>query len=513
MNNVLTMRNISKSFPGIKANDSISFELREGEVHAILGENGAGKSTLMNILFGIYKPDEGEILLNGEVVDIKGPNHAYELGLGMVHQHFQLVQNFTVTENIVLGIEDVRYGLISTKKARKKIIELSEKYKLNVDPDALISDISVGMQQRVEILKVLYRNADILILDEPTAVLTPQQISDLMNIIKTFTKEGKSVIFISHKLDEIMNVADRCSVLKGGKYQGTLEISKTDKNELTRRMVGRVVDFKIVKKKPSIGDKVLEVTDLTYRLKGSDKALLDNISFHVKAGEVVSLAGIDGNGQTELIYALTGLIHNAEGSVRLNGKELNQLSIRQRTMSGLSHIPEDRHKHGLVLDYTLEYNLVLQEYFKERFQKHGVLQFDTITEHSEALISSFDIRSGRGPKTTAKSMSGGNQQKAILAREISRSSDLLIAVQPTRGLDVGAIEYIHKQIIAERDKGKAVFVASLELDEIFNISDRILVIYEGQIVADLIPEDTSYEEIGLYMSGSKRGKGYEKNPV
>ncbi len=509
MQNVLEMKNITKSFPGIKANDSISFELRPGEVHAILGENGAGKSTLMNVLFGIYEQDEGDIILNGKTVHIKGPNHAYELGLGMVHQHFKLVQNFSVTENIVLGIEDVHRGLISTKKARKKIIELSKQYKLNVDPDALISDISVGMQQRVEILKVLYRQAKILILDEPTAVLTPQQIEDLMGIIRTFVEEGKSVIFITHKLDEIMAVADRCTVLKDGKYQGTVDVKKTNKAELSRKMVGRDVKFRIEKKDAKIGDTVLSVENLNYKTKDGEKNILKDISFHVRAGEIVSLAGIDGNGQTELVYALTGLIDNAEGSIKVNDKEINNLSIRNRTLSGLSHIPEDRHKHGLVLDFPLEFNLVLQEYFKARFQQRGVLKFDEINKHAKKLIERFDIRSGRGAKTLAKSMSGGNQQKAILAREISRSSDLLIAVQPTRGLDVGAIEYIHNQIIAQRDQGKAVFVASLELDEIMNISDRVLVIYEGEIVANVDPKEVTYEEIGLYMSGSKRGEMHE----
>lgn len=460
MPNVLEMRNITKSFPGIKANDNISFELRQGEVHAILGENGAGKSTLMSILFGIYQPDAGEIILNNEQVTIKGPNHAYELGLGMVHQHFKLVQNFTVTENIILGVEDLKNGFVSTKKARDRIIELSNLYNLDVDPDAKIADISVGMQQRVEILKVLYRNANILILDEPTAVLTPQQIDELMKIIKKFTEEGKSVIFISHKLDEIMTVANRCTVLKRGKYIGTVDIANTNKNELSSMMVGRKVNLKVEKKECTPGAPVLEVKNLTYKLDKNDKPILNDLTFTVRAGEVVSIAGIDGNGQTELVYALSGLISDTTGSIKISGKEINGLSVRERTLSGLSHIPEDRHKHGLVLDYSLEYNLVLQEYFKPQYQKHGVLKFAEITKNAETLIQKYDIRSGQGPKTITRSMSGGNQQKAILAREISRSSDLLIACQPTRGLDVGAIEYIHQAIIAERDKGKAVLVVS-----------------------------------------------------
>lgn len=503
MQNVLEMRHITKSFPGIKANDRITYELRDSEVHAILGENGAGKSTLMSILFGIYQSDEGEIILHGKPVHIKNPHQAYELGIGMVHQHFKLVKNFTITENIILGLEDTKLGMISTKEARKKIIELSNRYHLEVDPDALISDITVGMQQRVEILKILYRNANILIFDEPTAVLTPQQIDELMTIIRQLKSEGKSIVFISHKLDEIMSISDRVTVLKQGKCIGTVAIGETDKFKLSKMMVGRNIDFKIDKPKLDFKEIIFEVEHLSYSRNKGEKPVLDDISFSVNAGEVVSIAGIDGNGQTELVYALTGLIPNSTGSVKIRGNEINNLTIRKRTLMGLSHIPEDRHKHGLVLDYSLEYNLCLQEYFKDRFQKHGILNFDEITKFASELISNFDIRSGRGPSTKTRTMSGGNQQKAILAREISRSSDILIAVQPTRGLDVGAIDYIHREIIKERNKGKAVLVISLELDEVMNISDRILVIYEGKIVGEFNPKETTYEEIGLYMSGTK----------
>ena len=509
MKNILEMRHITKSFPGIKANDDITLELRKSEVHAILGENGAGKSTLMSILFGIYQPDEGEIILRGETLQIKSPSQAYEHKIGMVHQHFKLVKNFTVVENIILGVEDTKRGMITIKNARKKIVELSTKYGLDINPDAYISDISVGMQQRIEILKILYRDAEILIFDEPTAVLTPQEIEELMSIILKLKNEGKSIMFISHKLDEIMKISDRVTVLKTGKHVGTVVTSETDKFKLSKMMVGRNIDFHIDLPKVDYQEKILSVKHLSYQVDKDIKKVLDDISFSVNAGEIVSIAGIDGNGQTELIYALTGLIDHAEGSIKIKDKEINHLSIRERTNSGLSHIPEDRHKHGLVLDYPLEFNLVLQEYYEDRFQEHGVLKFDHITKFSKQLIESFDIRSGKGPKTITRTMSGGNQQKAILAREISRSSDLLLAVQPTRGLDVGAIDYIHKEIVKERNKGKAVLVVSLELDEVMNISDRILVIYEGKIVGEFDPKKTTYEEIGLYMSGSKGVNHYE----
>ena len=504
MQNVLSMQNISKSFPGIKANDDISIELRKSEVHAILGENGAGKSTLMNILFGIYQQDIGEIEINNKKVSIKGPNHAYKLGIGMVHQHFKLVKTFTVIENIILGIEELKHGMVDVSDSRRKIIELSKKYKLEVDPDELVSNITVGMQQRVEILKMLYREADIMIFDEPTAVLTPQQITDLIGIIKMFTKEGKSVIIITHKIDEIISVADRCTVLKSGRHIGTVDVKNTTKEELSKMMVGREVDFSIDKIKATVGRKVLQVEKLNLHRKGSKKNLLVDISFHVSAGEIVSIAGIDGNGQSELIQSITGLVKSSSGIVKLLDNDISKMSIRNKTLSGISFIPEDRHKHGLVLDFSLEENLILQDYFKEKYQKKGFLLFEKIRQNAIELIKKFDIRSGRGGKTTMRSLSGGNQQKAILAREIQRESDLLIAVQPTRGLDAGAIEYIHKKLIEERDNGRAVLVSSLELDEIMNISDRILVMFEGEIVGRLNPSETTFEEVGLYMSGSKR---------
>ncbi len=505
MTTVLEMKEITKAFPGVVANDKTSFDLRSGEVHALLGENGAGKSTLMNNLFGIYQPDAGQIVLAGRPVEIRSPSHAYELGLGMVHQHFKLVQNFTVTENVILGVEDVRRGIVHTSEARRRITELSREYSLDVDPDARISDISVGMQQRVEILKVLFRKADIIILDEPTAVLTPQQIQDLMRVIRQLRDEGRAIVFISHKLDEIMSIADRCTVLKLGKNRGTVAIADTTKQELSNMMVGRTVDFSVQKEPPKVGEPVLTVERLNYHTKHSHKPILNEVSFQVREGEVVSVAGIDGNGQTELVFALAGMIPQSSGRILLRDTPIENMSIRQRTVAGISHVPEDRHKHGLVLDYPLEFNLVLQEYFLPRFQRNGFLRFDEITANARKLIQQFDIRSGQGAKTLARSMSGGNQQKSILAREISRSSDLLIAVQPTRGLDVGAIEYVHQQIISERDKGKAVLVVSLELDEVMSISDRILVMYEGELVGELDPAKTTYEELGLYMSGALRG--------
>ena len=504
MKTVLEMTDITKSFPGVVANDHVHFDLRAGEVHALLGENGAGKSTLMNILFGIYRQDAGQILLSGKPAEIRSPNHAYELGLGMVHQHFKLVGDFTVTENVILSIEDVRNLVVQTADARRRILELSQEYSLDVDPDARIRDISVGMQQRVEILKVLYRKADIIILDEPTAVLTPQQIRELMRVIRQLRDEGRAIVFISHKLDEIMNVADRCTVLKLGKNQGTVQIEETTKQALSNMMVGRNVDFSVTKEPKEAGKAVLRVESLTYQPKGSDKPILNDISFSVRAGEVVGLAGIDGNGQTELVYALTGLLPHTSGTINLDDRSIQELPIRSRTLAGISHIPEDRHKYGLVLDFPLEYNLVLQEYFRPRFQRRGFLRFAEITQNAQKLIGDFDIRSGQGPKSSTRSMSGGNQQKAILAREISRDSDLLIAVQPTRGLDVGAIEYVHRQIIAQRDNDKGVLLVSLELDEILSVSDRILVIYGGRLVGELDPAAVSHEEVGLYMSGAKR---------
>ena len=506
MEYIIEMLGITKEFPGIKANDNITLQIRKGEIHALLGENGAGKSTLMSVLFGLYQPDGGCIKVNGKEVQINGPLDANALGIGMVHQHFKLVHNFTVLQNIVLGKEDTRNGLLQMKQARKKVIELSEKYHLAVDPDALISDITVGMQQRVEILKMLYRDNEILIFDEPTAVLTPQEIDELMSIMKNLVKEGKSIIFITHKLNEIKAVADRCSVLRRGKYIGTVDVKDTDKEKLSEMMVGHKVQLTVDKEEAKPSDVVLDVQNLVVKGKKNCKDVIQNISLQVRKGEIVCIAGIDGNGQTELVEAITGMSKIDSGSVILKGEDITKKSIRYRNTHGMSHIPEDRHKHGLVLDYSLEENLVLQNYFEPEFQNHGFIKKNSITQYAEKLIDKFDIRSGQGAVTTARSMSGGNQQKAIIARELTKSHDLLVAVQPTRGLDVGAIEFIHKQIVKERDEGAAVLLVSLELEEVMNLSDRILVIYEGEIVGELNPKETTVQELGLYMAGSKKGE-------
>ena len=469
-----------------------------------MGENGAGKSTLMGVLFGLYQPEKGTIKKNGEVVQIRNPNDANALHIGMVHQHFKLVEVFTVLDNIILGVEPNKLGFLQKKEARDKVLALSERYGLKVDPDALIEDISVGMQQRVEILKMLYRDNDILIFDEPTAVLTPQEIDELMAIMRAFTKEGKSILFITHKLNEIMAVADRCTVLQKGKCVGTVEIKDTSKEELSRMMVGRNVNFEIEKAAIEPGETVLEVKGLTVPSKLHKNNAVKNVSLSVRRGEIVCLAGIEGNGQSEFVAALTGLEKLISGHITLNGRDITSAPIRDRSKFGMSHIPEDRHKYGLVLDYSLEENLVLQRYWQPEFQQKGFIRKDAVRSYAEQLIDQYDIRSGQGPVTSMRSMSGGNQQKAIVAREIDKTPELLVAVQPTRGLDEGAIEYIHKQLVAERDAGKAVLLVSLELDEVMNISDRILVMYEGEIVGDFDPKTTTVEELGLHMAGAKR---------
>ncbi len=591
---VIEMRHITKEFPGIIANDDITLQLRRGEIHALLGENGAGKSTLMSVLFGLYQPEKGEILKNGQVVKINNPNDATALGIGMVHQHFKLVEVFSVLDNIILGAEPNKAGFLTKKEAREKVVALSEKYGLMVDPDAIIEDITVGMQQRVEILKMLYRDNEILIFDEPTAVLTPQEIDDLMKIMKNLAAEGKSILFITHKLNEIMAVADRCSVLRKGKYIGTVEIKDTTKEELSEMMVGRQVKFEVDKDESVPGDVVLDVDKLCVESKIHKKLAVKDVSFQVHAGEIVCIAGIDGNGQTELVYGITGLEKLApnvkeeveehvekpvwqklkevekqeraklfftqcgeqlkfffvelgkniwkklkkfgetvaakavalwnklvllfnknkaqdldtnadvKGRITLCGQDITKAPIRKRSKTGMSHIPEDRHKYGLVLDYTLEQNMVLQRYWQKEFQKGGFIKFKAVEDYSEKLIEKYDVRSGQGGKTLVRSMSGGNQQKAIVARELDREHKLLIAVQPTRGLDVGAIEYIHSQIVKDRDAGAGVLLVSLELDEVMNLSDRILVMYEGEIVGELDPKKTTVQELGLYMAGAKR---------
>ena len=508
MEYVIEMNHITKKFGAFKANDDITLQVKKGEIHALLGENGAGKSTLMSVLFGLYQPEEGQIKMNGQEVKINNPNDANMLGIGMVHQHFKLVHNFTVLESIVLGHETVKNGVLKMEDARKKVMKLSEKYKFKIDPDAYISDITVGMQQRVEILKMLYCDNEVLIFDEPTAVLTPQEVNELMKVMLQLVQEGKSIIFITHKLNEIKAVANRCSVLRKGKYIGTIDVAQTSKEEMSEMMVGRKVNFVIDKKEMNPGEPVLEVKNMTIHSKNK-KDSVKNVSFSVRKGEILTIAGIDGNGQSELVYGITGLMPIDEGEIFLNQKNITKESIRQKCLDGLAHIPEDRHKDGLVLDYTLQENLVLQTYYTKEFQNRGFLKFDAIRQYAKKLIDKFDIRSAQGEDSMVRGMSGGNQQKAIIARELDRNPEIVIAVQPVRGLDVGAIEYIHKQLIAQRDSGKAVLLVSLELDEVMNVSDRILVMYEGEIVADLNPKNTTVEELGLYMAGAKRGVGYE----
>ena len=501
----IEMLHITKRFPGIIANDDITLQLRKGEIHALLGENGAGKSTLMSVLFGLYQPEEGEIRKDGKVVAVNNPNDANALGIGMVHQHFKLVECFSVLDNIIMGVEPVKHGFLQKEEARKKVLALSEQYGLHVDPDAIIEDITVGMQQRTEILKMLYRDNEILIFDEPTAVLTPQEIEELMQIMKNLSAEGKSILFISHKLSEIMEVADRCTVLRKGKYIGTVNTADTTPEKLSAMMVGRDVNFHVDKKPARVGETILDVENMSVASKLHKKDAVHKVNMKVRAGEIVCLAGIDGNGQTEFVYGLTGLEPLKEGSIRLKGEDITHNSIRQRSVKGMSHIPEDRHKHGLVLDYTLEDNMILQRYFEPEFtDKMGFLRRGNIRAYAERLIEQYDVRSGQGPVTVTRAMSGGNQQKAIIAREIDKDPELLVAVQPTRGLDVGAIEYIHKQLVAQRDAGKAVLLVSLELDEVMDVPDRILVMYEGEIVGELDPKTTTQEELGLYMAGAKR---------
>jgi len=503
---IIEMRNITKEFPGIIANDDITLQLKKGEIHALLGENGAGKSTLMSVLFGLYSPECGEIYKNEEKINITGPNDATKYGIGMVHQHFKLVHNFTVLENIVLGVEDTKRGVLRMDEARKRIVELSKRYGLAVDPDAYISDITVGMQQRVEILKMLYRENEILIFDEPTAVLTPQEIDELMNVMKELIAEDKSILFITHKLDEIKKVADRCTVLRKGKLVGTVGVESTDVETLSEMMVGRKVSRMVEKPEAKIGEVVLKVRNLAVKSKVHQKTVVSNVSFDVRAGEIVCIAGIDGNGQSELVYAITGIQPPDSGTVAVAGQNIENAPIRKRSEIGIAHIPEDRHRHGLVLDYNLAYNLIMEKYYKPQFQKSGFLRFNEIYQFSDMLIEKYDIRSGEGAYTPTRSMSGGNQQKAIVAREIDQDPKLLVAVQPTRGLDVGAIEYIHSQIVKVREDGAGVLLVSLELDEVMNVSDRILVMFEGEIVADVDPKQVTFAELGLYMSGAKRNE-------
>lgn len=501
MSYAIEMQNITKDFPGIRANDNVTLAVEENTIHALLGENGAGKSTIMSILFGLYQPTSGEIYIKGKKVKITNPNVAINCGIGMVHQHFKLIDNFTVTENIILGLEPKTvFNTIDIKKATQKILDLSQKYGLNVEPNVKIENISVGMQQRVEILKMLYRNSDILIFDEPTAVLTPQEIRELMQIMKNLIKEGKTILLITHKLKEIKEVANRCTILRRGKCIGTVDVKGTTERQMAEMMVGREVNFSVVKSEFNPQEVVLKIENLSVK---NSKGLLaiNNLSLKVRKGEIMGLAGIDGNGQTELVYAIVGMSKIDSGKIILNNKDISKDSIRERLLNGIAHVPEDRHKHGLVLDFELQENFILHLYSTEPFANKFIIDRNAVSKYAEKLIEEFDIRSGQGKKTPTRAMSGGNQQKAIMAREIDRSCDLLLVVQPTRGLDVGAIETIHSRIVLERDKGRAVLLVSLDLDEILNLSDRIAVIHNGQLNGLVDRAETDENELGLMMSG------------
>ncbi|MFN4213185.1 ABC transporter ATP-binding protein [Exiguobacterium sp.] len=505
MEYVIEMLNIRKEFGTFVANDNITLQLRKGEIHALLGENGAGKSTLMNVLFGLYQPEGGEIRVRGEKVDIENPNIANDLGIGMVHQHFMLVEKFTVTENIILGSEPKSGLTVDRATARKKVMDISEQYGLRIDPDAKIEDISVGMQQRVEILKTLYRGAEILIFDEPTAVLTPQEIQELIQIMKRLIEEGKSIILITHKLKEIMQVADRCTVIRRGRYIGTVDIDETiNEDRLAEMMVGREVNFDAEYSKADPQQVVLDIQKLVVK-DSRGLEVVEGLDLQIRSGEILGIAGIDGNGQTELIEAISGLKKPEAGKIFLNGNDVTGFTPRKVTEAGVGHIPQDRHKHGLVLDYTIRDNMVLQTYYKEPFSKRGLMNYKAVAEKAKALIEKFDVRTP-SVDVPARALSGGNQQKAIIAREVDRSPDLLIAAQPTRGLDVGAIEFIHEQLIKEREKGRAVLLISFELEEILHVSDRIAVLYEGKIVGIRDPKETTEQELGFLMAGGKRGE-------
>ena len=508
MEYIVEMLNIMKSFPGIRANDDITVQVKKGEIHALLGENGAGKSTLMSILFGLYRPDSGVIKVRGQEVVIHNPNVANALGIGMVHQHFKLVHNFTVTENIILGMEPTVGPMLQTRDAAKRIKALSEQYGLNVDPDAKIEDISVGMQQRVEILKMLYRDAEVLIFDEPTAVLTPQEIVDLMEIMRNLIEEGKSILLITHKLKEIKAIADRCTVIRRGKVVDTVEVAEIAESRMAEMMVGRTVSFKVDKQDLERGEVVLEIHNLNVLSSRKNQAL-KNFSLKVHRGEILGLAGVDGNGQTELVEALTGLRKVESGSILFKGRDITHDDIHSRVMAGMAHIPEDRQKRGLVLDYSMEDNFILEIYGLPPYSRNGFLNRKAIRKHAEKLIQDFDVRSGQGALSVGRMLSGGNQQKAIVGREIDHDPDLLLAVQPTRGLDVGSIEYIHKRLVEQRDNGKAVLLVSLELDEIMDLSDRIAVISHGELTGIKLPKDTNESEIGLMMAGIAGAGGME----
>lgn len=498
------LEHITKTFGNYTANDDVTLRLKKGEIHALLGENGAGKSTLMNILFGLLVPDSGTIKINGEPVHISNPNVATDYGIGMVHQHFKQVECFTVLQNIILGSEDTKCGILQMDTARKKVQELSEKYNFNVNPDSVVSELTVGQQQKVEILKMLYRENDILIFDEPTAVLTPDETQELLKLMKEFAKNGKSILFISHKLNEIRAVADRCTILRKGKYIDTVEVGDTDEETFSELMVGRKVQLVLDKKPSKAGEAVLSVKNLSVKKGKHGKYSVKDVSFDVRQGEIVCIAGIDGNGQSELAYAISGVIPVSSGEIRLQGKDITNAGIKERTASGLSVVHEDRLKYSLVADSSLGENLVLKSYDSKQFSKSGFIKFNEINRFSEEKIKEFNIIASRGPETNAGSMSGGNQQKAVIARELHGDPPLFIAVQPIRGLDVGAIEYIHKKLLKARDERRAVLLVSFELSEVMNLSDRILVMFDGEIVANLDPKTTSLQELGLYMAGAKR---------
>lgn len=506
---MIRLEHITKSFGSLIANNDISLDIKKSEIHALLGENGAGKSTLMSILFGLYQADSGNIYINDELVMIKNPNDANRLGIGMVHQHFKLVETFTVLENIILGKEDTKYGFLTLIEARKKVEDICKTYHLHLDLDEKIKNLTVAAQQRVEIVKMLYRDAEILIFDEPTAVLAPQEIDELMKILKDFSNSGKTVILITHKLNEIKMVANRCSILKRGVLIKTVDVDKTSTKEMAEMMVGRQINFEYDIPVQKLGKSVLVVEDLVFQHK-NDKPLVNHVSFEVKSGEILGIAGIDGNGQTQLVEMITGLRPATSGKIILNDLDITKLEIRKRSTSGMSHIPENRQKHGLVLDFNLAYNLVLQNYYKVPFQKHGFLDKKAIYDYSDVLIEKFDIRSADGKFSSARSMSGGNQQKAIIAREVDKPHNLMVAVQPTRGLDIGATIYVHQQLINERNNGQAVLLVSLELDEVLDLSDRILVIYEGKFVGQFDKKNATAEQLGLYMAGIKEDLAHVK---
>ena len=497
------MEHITKSFGASIVNHDITLRLRPGEIHALLGENGAGKSTLMNVLFGLVTPDSGQIRVKGQPVTIRNPNDAAAYGIGMVHQHFHQVECFTVLQNIILGVEDIKNGRLDLEKSRKKVLALSEKYGLRIDPDAKVADISVGMQQRVEILKMLYRDSEVLIFDEPTALLTPQEIEELLRLMKELAAGGKAILFITHKLNEIRAIADRCTVLRRGEYIGTAEVAGVSEEELSEYMVGRKVKLELEKAPARPGSVILEVNDLRVRGKASPKLAVDGVSFRIRAGEIVTVAGIDGNGQSELIYTIAGMMKAESGSVSLCGRPVTALGARERTRAGMAHIPENRLKYGLVEDCTLKDNFILQSYYTPAFQRHGFLRDHAIRDFSEAQMRAYDIRTGAGIMAKAGRLSGGNQQKAVIARELAREPRLVIAAQPSRGLDVGAIEFIRSRLLDMRSSGHAVLLMSFDLREVMNLSDRILVMFEGKVVASCTPQETTVQELGLYMAGAK----------